>query len=166
MIEKIASCIAWTSTGPRLGWANWSPGKFRSEVEWLKFALSAATNPFSQMAVLRFLESGYDHHLRRIRREYARNVALMSQAVRRYFPPGTRVTRPSGGFVLWVQMPQTVDSLELYKQALQGGITITPGYVFSPTNQFPNFIRLNAAEWSYATERALERLGEMVGESA
>jgi DNA-binding transcriptional MocR family regulator len=49
---------------------------------------------------------------------------------------------------------------------LQGGITLTPGYVFSATRQFSNFIRLNAAEWSYLVERGLERLGEMVEELA
>jgi DNA-binding transcriptional MocR family regulator len=109
------------------------------------------------------MESGkYDHHLRRLRRSYASNVTLMSQAVMRYFPPGTRVTRPSGGFILWVQLPDGIDSLELYKEALKGSITITPGYIFSPTNQFYNFIRLNAANWSYTIERALDHLGGMV----
>ena len=57
-----------------------------------------------------------------------------------------------------------VDSLELYKLALKGGITLAPGYLFSATNQFPDFIRLNAADWSYQTERAMERLGEMIEE--
>jgi DNA-binding transcriptional MocR family regulator len=147
----------------RLGWA--APGRFRSEVEWLKFTISAAAPTLPQMVVAQFLDSGgYDHHLRRIRREYARNVAQASQAVMRYFPVGTRVTRPLGGFVLWVQLPEGVDSLELYKLALKGRITLAPGYVFSATNQFPEFIRLNAAVWSYQTEKALERLGEMIEE--
>jgi len=84
----------------------------------------------------------------------------------RYFPEGTRLTRPSGGFVLWVQLAENVDSLELYKMALQGGITLAPGHVFSATYQFPNFIRLNAAEFNYTTERAIERLGAMVVELA
>jgi DNA-binding transcriptional MocR family regulator len=66
--------------------------------------------------------------------------------------------------VLWVQLPEGVDSLELYKLALKGRITLAPGYVFSATNQFPEFIRLNAAVWSYQTEKALERLGEMIEE--
>lgn len=145
----------------RVGWT--AAGRFKTQVEWLKFtSTGAATATLPQMTVAHFLQSGgYDAHLRRIRREYARNVTLMSQAVTRYFPNGTRVTRPTGGFVLWVQLPETVDSLALYKLALSGGITLTPGYVFSPTNQFPNFIRLNAAEWTYATERALEQLGAM-----
>jgi DNA-binding transcriptional MocR family regulator len=130
-------------------------------VEWLKFTLSPSPI-LGQMAVAELLESGsYDQHLRRIRREYAHNVELMSDAVMRYFPEGTRLTRPTGGFILWVQLPEQVDSLELYKMALQGGITLAPGHVFSATYQFSNFIRLNAATFNYSTERALERLGEM-----
>lgn len=147
----------------RVGWV--APGRFKSKIEWLKFTTSVATARLSQMAIAQFLESGgYDHQLRRIRREYASNVALLSQAVTRAFPSGTRVTRPSGGFVLWVQLPETVDSLELYALALKNNITITPGYLFSPTNQFSNFIRLNAAAWTYPIERAVRRLGELVVE--
>jgi DNA-binding transcriptional MocR family regulator len=132
-------------------------------VEWLKFTLSASSPTLPQMAIAEFLESGgYDQHLRRIRREYARNVQLMSDAVMRYFPEGTRLTRPSGGFILWVQLPEIIDSLELYKMAMEGGITLAPGHVFSATDQFSNFIRLNAATFNYSIERALERLGEMI----
>lgn len=149
----------------RVGWT--APGRFKNELEWLKLTSSTAVATLPQMAVAEFLESGgYDHHLRSIRREYANNVNLLSQAVTRYFPSETRVTRPSGGFVLWVQLPENVDSLELYKLALKNNITLTPGYLFSPTNQFSNFIRLNAAAWTYPIERAVERLGEMVADVA
>ena len=153
------------SPGLRIGWV--APGRYRAEVEWLKFTLSVSSPTLPQMVIAEFLESGgYDQHMRRIRREYARNVSLMSDAVMRYFPEGTRLTRPSGGFVLWVQLPENVDSLKLYEIALQGGITLAPGHVFSATYQFPNFIRLNAAEFNYTTERAIERLGAMVVELA
>lgn len=149
----------------RVGWV--APGRYKSAIEWLKFTLSAATATLPQMAIAEFLESGgYDHHIRRLRREYASNVAKLNDAVTRTFPQGTRVTRPSGGYVLWVQLPETVDSLELYSLALQGGITLAPGYLFSPTNQFYNFIRLNAAAWSYSIERALDKLGDMIVELA
>jgi len=140
------------------------PGRYQAQVEWLKFTLSASSATLPQMAVAAFLESGgYEQLLRRIRREYARNIELMSAAVMRHFPAGTRVTRPAGGFVLWVQLPERVDSLELYKRALKGGITLAPGHVFSATWQYSNFIRLNAAAFNYPIERALERLGEIIG---
>ncbi|MGE5375258.1 MAG: PLP-dependent aminotransferase family protein, partial [Bacteroidota bacterium] len=153
------------SPGLRLGWV--AAGRYYTEVEWLKFTQDASSPTLPQMVIAEFLEGGsYDQHLRRIRREYAHNVELMSSAVMRYFPEGTRLTRPSGGFILWVQLPENVNSLELYKMALQGGITLAPGHVFSATYQFPNFIRLNAAAFNYATERALERLGDMIKELA
>ena len=72
------------------------------------------------------------------------------------------VTSPKGGIVLWVQMPENVDSLELYSQAIKAKITLAPGYLFSPTPKYKNFIRLNAAYWSYKAERAIQVLGEMV----
>ena len=64
--------------------------------------------------------------------------------------------------MLWLQLPENIDSLELYKLALQSNITITPGYLFSATNQFSDFVRLNAVAWSYPIERAVDRLGEIV----
>lgn len=157
------SFSAHLSPGYRVGWV--APGRFKPIVEWLKFTTTLATPNLPQLAVAEFLASGgYDHHLRRIRREYARCVAQMSLAVMRYFPDGTRVTRPSGGFVLWVQLPERIDSLELYKRALKVGITLAPGYIFSATHQYRNFVRLNAAYWSDKAERAIERLGELMAE--
>jgi len=153
------------SGGLRIGWV--APGRYKSEMEWNKFTLNAATTTLSQMAVAEFLTNGgYDHHLRSIRREYARNVNLLSQAVTQYFPSETRITRPGGGSVLWIQLPANIDSLVLYKLALKEGITIAPGYIFSATNQYTDFIRFSAAAWSYPIERAVEKLGAVVGDMA
>jgi DNA-binding transcriptional MocR family regulator len=69
------------SPGLRVGWVV--PGKYQEEIEWLKFTNTSGTATLAQMIIARFMEGmGYDRHLRRIRREYARNVSLMSQAVR------------------------------------------------------------------------------------
>ncbi len=149
--------------GYRVGWV--APGRFKSTIEWLKYTTNVATATLPQVAIAQFLASGgYDHHLRSIRRLYASFVSQLSQAVVRYFPTGTRVTRPNGGIVLWVQLPDYADSLALYKQALQAGITLAPGYIFSATQQYKNFIRLNAAWWSFETDRAMRHLGELVAQ--
>jgi DNA-binding transcriptional MocR family regulator len=147
--------------GYRVGWVV--PGRFKSTIEWLKYTASVSAPTLPQYAIAEFLASGgYDRHLRHARKEYARNLTRISQAVVKYFPPETRVTRPSGGFVLWVQLPDPVDSLELYSLAIKEKITLTPGYLFSPSNQFRNFIRINAADWSYKIDHALETLGEII----
>ena len=90
----------------------------------------------------------------------------MSGSVLRYFPKGTRVTSPAGGFILWVQLPEAVDSLELYRRGLTFGITSAPGYLFAPSQRYFNYVRLNAAMLSNETEWALKRLGDIAGELA
>lgn len=158
LVMLVSSFSKDISPGMRIGWV--AAGRYQAEAVWLKSTISSAAPTLPQLAVAQFLESGgYDQHLRRIRREYARNVERLSEAVVRYFPEDIRMTRPSGGLVLWVGLPENVDSLELYKIAHRAGITLAPGYVFSPTQQFPNFIRLNAAEFNYSTEKALDKLG-------
>jgi DNA-binding transcriptional MocR family regulator len=132
-------------------------------IRWLKYTTSLASPTLSEYAIAEFLTSGsYDPYIRHIRRIYERYVGALSQAVRRFFPPECRLTRPGGGFLLWVQLPAHVDSLHLYRQALSAGIAVTPGYLFSPTNQYRSFVRLNAANWSDEAEQAIQRLGEMI----
>src|SRR5262249_38282243 len=97
---NVLYCSSFSKTiapGYRLGWV--APGRFYSEVEHTKIVTSLATPTPVQMAVAAFLENGgYDHHLRRIRRLYAQRTAAMAHSVASWFPEGTRVTRPEGGF--------------------------------------------------------------------
>jgi DNA-binding transcriptional MocR family regulator len=86
----------------------------------------------------------------------------MSQAILTHFPEGTRITEPGGGFVLWVQLPEKLDSMRLYHEALKAFIAIAPGYIFSPTHKFDDFIRLNAACWSDKAEVDIARLAKVV----
>jgi DNA-binding transcriptional MocR family regulator len=149
------------SPGFRIGWV--APGRFYREVQCQKYALNIRTSVLPQLTIARFLESGgYDHHLRKIRRAYAQKVALMSEAILHHFPEGTRITEPGGGFVLWVQLPGKLDSMVLYQEALKAFIAIAPGYIFSPTHKFNDFVRLNASCWSEKAEVDVARLGKLV----
>jgi DNA-binding transcriptional MocR family regulator len=144
----------------RIGWL--APGRYYDQIRRMKLALNLGTAVLPQMAVADYLSGGgYDHHLRRLRRAYAQRVDQMSQAVLNHFPAGTRVTRPKGGFVLWVQLPGGIDSIDLYLPALQEGISIAPGYMFSAVPKYRDYIRLNAAFWSYGALRALEKLAQI-----
>lgn len=150
------------SPGYRIGWI--SPGRWRNEVVKLKMALSSGTSVLPQLAIARYLESGgYDLHLRTIRRAYAQKVALMTRALGDCFPPGTRVSRPQGGYLIWVRLPDGLDSMRLYREAVNARITLAPGSIFSPSHKHVDYIRLNAAFWSEHTEKDLARLGKIVG---
>jgi len=159
-------CSSFSKTlapGYRVGWV--AAGRFQAEIERLKFINTVATATLPQIAIADFLETGgYDRHLRKLRRAFASQVQRVTEAIHRYFPKGTRVTRPQGGFVLWVELPPSVSSLDLHHKALKEGISIVPGPIFSPSQKYLNFIRLNCGHpWSERMEAALKTLGGLAG---
>ncbi len=166
MVLLCSSFSKTISPGFRVGYA--APGKFVAQVRRLKLTNSISTATLLQMTIAEMLHNGgYDRHLRRLRKIYASQVQLMSQAICKYFPEGTKMTRPTGGHVLWVELPKSVDSLELYYQALEKNISIVPGPLFSPKQHYRNFIRLNCGfPWSERIERALITLGQMAAKRA
>ena len=157
-------CSSFSKTlapGYRVGWI--APGRFKEKVTQLKALLNVASSSPTQLAIAEFLTNGgYDHHLRKIRRVYARQTALVREAVARHFPPGIRVSRPEGGYILWVELPEGKDAFRLYEAALLEGIGIAPGTIFTLGDRYRNCFRLNAAFWSESTEQALETLGGLV----
>jgi DNA-binding transcriptional MocR family regulator len=162
----VICCSSFSKTiapGYRVGWAI--AGRFQGEMERLKMMMNIATASPTQLALAEFLATGgYDHHLRSIRRIHARNLSQMADAVVRCFPVGTRMTRPAGGFILWVEMPVGTDAIHLYHRALERGISIVPGPLFSLSGKYGNHIRLSAARWDEQIERGIRTLGELARE--
>ena len=127
-----------------------------------------ATVTAPQMAIAQFLQSGgYDRYRRKLRRTLMGQVQQMSSAVGRYFPDGTKATRPQGGYVLWVELPRTINSLELHRQALEQKISIAPGPIFSAKQRYKNFIRLSCGlPWSDKIDGAVQTLADLARKAA
>ncbi len=148
--------------GYRVGWI--AAGRFHRQVLELKFTTTLATPTLPQLAIAAFLRGGgFDRHVRQMRAACRGQLERMREAVGRHFPPGTRVTRPAGGFLLWIEMPAGVDALRLFDEALAERISVTPGPAFSARLRFRNCIRLNCAHpWSERIEAAVATLGRLV----
>jgi DNA-binding transcriptional MocR family regulator len=87
---------------------------------------------------------------------------LFASAILRHFPDGTRLSRPEGGFVLWVEMPPGVDTLRLQSEALRQHINTAPGALFSVKDRFRNCLRMNCGlPWSDTIAAAVRTLGEL-----
>lgn len=148
--------------GFRVGWV--APGRFRAQVEMLKFINTVATPDILQATIAEFLNlGGYDRHLRVLRKVFATQVARVSDAVAEYFPAGTQITRPQGGFVLWLALPPRCDAVRLRKQALAENINFMPGSMFTNSkNTYRNALRLSCGlPWSARMDQGLRRLGEL-----
>jgi DNA-binding transcriptional MocR family regulator len=157
-------CSSFSKTlapGLRLGWIE--VGRFRDRARFLKGITSMSTASLSQLSLARVLEHGhFERHLRRLRLRLADQVSRVVYAVSEAFPPGTRLTRPEGGNLVWVQLPPRVNGTELYRHALEQGIAILPGEIFSTRGRHRGFVRLSCgAPWSPAIEHALGALGKL-----
>ncbi len=147
--------------GYRVGWV--APGRFTERVLRLKISNTVTTATLPQMAIAEMMQNGgYDHYLRKVRSAYATQAQVTTQAIKKYFPAGTKVTRPTGGFLLWVELPKSVDAMVLYQKALAQKISIVPGHIFSARQQYRNFIRISCGQqWSTELEQGLATLGQL-----
>lgn len=157
-------CASYTKTlAPdfRIGWME--AGRFRDRVRQLKFASSVSESALLAETLGHFLESGgYDHHLRALKRRYAQQVEAVRAQIERHFPAGTRATLPVGGFLLWVELPEGVDTVALFHAALAERISIMPGSLYSPSGHYRHCFRLSCCY--PLNERylsALRRVGEL-----
>ncbi len=149
-----------------IGWVE--AGRWSDEVASLKRSFSGGGSTVVEWAVADLLEhGGYDQSLRQLRRNFAEQVDVARQIIGSAFPPGTKVTDPSGGYVLWVELPRTVDAIELYRRCIEQGIIVVPGPLFSTSKRYRNCLRLNAgAPWTVEREEALRTIGRIAGEVA
>jgi DNA-binding transcriptional MocR family regulator len=157
-------CSSFSKTvapGYRIGWI--AAGRQMQEVLQRKYAMTLCGPALLQVALADLLRSGgYDSHLRRIRRVFQRNVAQMTRAIEKAFPEGTKVTRPAGGFVLWLELPRPLKSRELFGQALEEGICFAPGDVFSASGRYRNCLRLSCGHpWNARIEKGVTTLGAL-----
>lgn len=135
--------------GYRLGWV--AAGRYAPEVRRRKMMSTLATSIPVQAALADYLdEGGYDRFLKGLRRELEARQAAAFDALRRHLPAGYRVTRPDGGYFLWVQLDGAPDAIELHRQALVRGVGVAPGPIFSARRAFRDCVRLNYGHPSIA----------------
>ncbi|HEV7715333.1 MAG TPA: PLP-dependent aminotransferase family protein, partial [Steroidobacteraceae bacterium] len=156
---SFSKCLA---PGYRLGWV--AAGRFATDVQRRKITTSISTSiPIQDGIALLLRQDGYDAHLAKLRRTMAAQQVSLLNAIQKHFPAGYRVTRPAGGYFLWLELPRSVDTLEVHRLALDQGISVAPGPIFSPRREFRNCLRLNYGHpWSADFDRAIAKLGAIV----
>lgn len=129
--------------GYRVGWI--SPGRYYEKIKRLKFASTLASPSITQQIMAEFLRSGgYEKSIQSLRKIYEKQTKEYTDKIIEYFPYGTKVSKPQGGYYLWVELPENINSIELQKKALRKKISITPGPLFSTRKEnVINYIRLN-----------------------
>ncbi len=150
------------SPGLRIGWAI--PGKWLNQVTQLKVCNSMAGATVPAKTAARYLELGiFDRHLRQMRRHYKNQRDYFLHLATVHLPKNIRLTHPEGGYVIWLELEKSIDSMKLYKGARRNNISIAPGPLFSVSGEYKNFIRINYGRASKEQlEKAMIQLGRLI----
>jgi DNA-binding transcriptional MocR family regulator len=148
--------------GYRIGWVL--PGKFLEQVKTLKLIHSISSATLTQVAIAHFLSIGrYEYHLKNLRKALHTQCLRYIQGVMQYFPEDTKISRPQGGFVLWVEVNKKVDTYKLSTEALKHQISVGPGRIFSNSCNYSNYMRIGyGSPWNEKVEKGLKTLGNLV----
>jgi DNA-binding transcriptional MocR family regulator len=142
---NVLYCSSFSKTvapGLRLGWII--PGRYFEEVKYLKFLENISTAIHPQITMHEFIAKGsYRRYIRQSSAIYRTRMERLRHWVAEYFPEGTRMSDPAGGFILWLELAKQINSLELYRRAMEKRIAITPGILFSAQGQYQNHLRLS-----------------------
>ena len=162
MVMHCSSFSKTLAPGYRIGWV--AAGKFADKVQKLKLMTTLSSSIPAQVGLADYLEhGGYERHLRKLRSALLAQLASMEAAIRRWMPPGVKWTRPDGGYFVWLEFPEPIDAMELHRLAIEHGISVAPGPMFSVSRAFANCIRLNFGHpWNAKIDDALRVLGELV----
>lgn len=159
---NVLLCSSFSKTlvpGYRIGYVL--GGKWAERLRHLKLLGNVATAGLPQLALAEYLKrGGYERVVGQAAQSYRWRSEQIRALVLKYFPEGTLVTQPQGGFVLWVEMPPAVDCVVLHDLALQVGISVTPGVIFSPRGDYRHHIRISCGQLAVEdAEPAIHRLG-------
>ncbi len=148
--------------GYRIGWAI--PGKFIEEVKQVKRIHNISCPTLTQAAMAHFLQYGrYEYHLKNLRKALHTQSLRYIQSVIDHLPPDSKVSRPQGGFVLWVELNKKVNTFRLRTEAMKHKISIMPGRIFTVNPNYNNCIRLSFGKpFTEDTDYAMMMLGKLI----
>jgi DNA-binding transcriptional MocR family regulator len=161
-VLQCASVSKSLAPGYRIGWAI--PGRFTQQFIRMKMKHTITGPTITQTAMAHFLENGrYEYHLKNLRKALHTQYLRYVQGIMEYFPNDTRLSRPQGSFVLWVELDKKINGFKVYQEALKHNISVAPGQIFSARDQYSNFLRISYGKpWDSSIEKGLKTLGMVV----
>jgi len=155
--------------GLRLGWVE--AGRWGERVRAIKDLQSGGQSAVLELALADLItQAGHAAAMRQLRALAAARLDGARHAIAAHFPPGTRVSDPPGGLLLWLELPRGLDAVRLHEACLAEGILVAPGTVFSASARFRNCLRIGmGGDWTDRHLDALRRVGDIatrMGEQA
>lgn len=164
------SCVVYTSTfsktvapALRTGWVMGDPEIIRHMAR-AKQAADLHSSSLDQQTLHQLMEH-YDlaGHIEFVRKEYEKRMRQMADLLTKAAWPGVTWNEPKGGMFFWLELPESVNTSELLKTAVDLGVAFVPGVSFFAEESKTNNMRLNFTHNdAEGTVRGMERLSQAV----
>ena len=150
--------------GMRLGYILTKNHELLDHVETAKQATDLHTNIFAQYILHQYLTTNeYEAHVEKIIALYKTQADAMLAAMEKYFPPYVKYTKPEGGMFVWVTLPEGVNALDKFTEAMEKKVAFVPGNPFYTDKESVNTLRLNYTNATPETiEEGIKRLAEIL----
>jgi len=147
--------------GIRLGWTE--SGRWKDAVRHIKRIEGVPTNLVLEYALADLVtQTGYEARMRRFSEFMQERLREARVLITQSFPTGTRVSAPPTGLTLWLELPENIDTMQLFHDCQRQSIVFGPGSLFTASNRFNHCLRLSfAGTWSAQEKKALLRMGQL-----
>lgn len=155
-VLSIGSFSKTLAPGLRLGWLLGAEDDIQRCVNCGTTQMGGGANPFVANIVAEYCLSGHwETHISNLRSLYKTRCDIALAALAQYMPADVSWTRPTGGFFIWLSLPQNVFAQDVKRMALQEGVLVASGEGFfvTPANGAHN-LRL---AFSCAAPREIEK---------
>ncbi|ENV17030.1 aminotransferase-like domain-containing protein [Acinetobacter guillouiae] len=164
----VLHCSSFSKTlgaGFRIGWVY--AGKFSEHIQHTQLMSTLSVNSFIQNALVEYLSHRhYEKHLKTLRSTLQRYKKQYFNYLKTHLPEQCHVNYYPSGYFLWIELPEQVDSNEIYQRMLEHGISVAPSSLFNISNQQNHFIRMNCSfEMNEKIQNALNQLIYIIGKS-
>ena len=151
--------------GFRVGWVIGHP-EILDKLVMAKQTADLCTSAFVQRIIARYMEKGLlEKNLKKTIALYRERRTHMITCFRKYMPEGVSWTEPQGGLFLFVTLPSSLDTDELFKKALEKNVAFVAGSSFFCNNSGHDTMRIN---FSFSNKEEIEtgvkRLSEVIRE--
>ncbi|MGV8891746.1 MAG: PLP-dependent aminotransferase family protein [Burkholderiaceae bacterium] len=147
--------------GLRVGFV--SGGQWHEKIKTLQHSTAISCSTMPQLVLAEFMKQSYSLYLKKLRNICRENVLLAAKIIQLHFPKNTQVIMPKGGYLLWLTLPEKLNTDLLLLISLEKyGIAFAPGILFSNISNHRQSMRINCALMSQIKEQeGLKKLGEL-----
>lgn len=147
--------------GIRLGWTQ--AGRWKEALRRAKRIEGVPTSQVLEYALADLItQTGYEARMRKFSEFMQARLQAARHLIAQSFPTGTRISAPPSGFTLWLELPEHIDTLQLFQCCRQEGIVFVPGSLFTASQRFKHCLRLSfAGTWGAPEQKALLRIGQL-----